>query len=299
MDGHEQHDSQQIDNLLIVGVGLIGGSIALAARKNGVAKRVIGVGRNEERLATAQEAGIIDEFSTSVEPVADRCSFAVVCTPVDRIVKDVRSIGKFAQPGTLITDAGSTKERICEDLADVLPEGINFIGSHPLAGSEKTGFEAADEDLFVGRTTVITPPHDGVASSTVGETEIRRVTNFWDRLGAEVVQLTASEHDECLAHTSHLPHLVASALTATVRKKQLPLAATGFRDTTRIAAGDPELWRAILASNSEHVVQAIKDFREHLDAFYRAVSEGDTEQLQKLLKVAKTIRDEFDDLQNQ
>lgn len=289
MDGSQQHGKPLVDNVLIVGVGLIGGSIAKAAMANGVCNRVIGIGRCNDRLGQAVDAGVIHEYSTNVKDVVARCSLIVICTPVDQIVEDVIRAAQHASVETVITDVGSVKEKICSELEGRLPESITFIGSHPLAGSEKSGFEAAEHDLFVGRTTVVTP----LEESGSQESAIDLLTSFWEQLGSVVIQMNPADHDQALGFTSHLPHLVASALASSVSPDLLPLAATGFQDTTRIAAGDPTLWAGILESNREQVLQAIDEFQLHLQQFRQAINECDTEMLIRLLSEAKTIRDAF------
>ncbi|MFH5804898.1 prephenate dehydrogenase, partial [Alienimonas sp. DA493] len=216
----------------VVGVGLIGGSIAAAAKARGAADRVIGFGRNADRLAAARDAGLLDEFSTEPEAAAG-ADLLVVCTPVGRIVADVRRFLGVLNEQTVVTDAGSVKGAICEDLRDQ-PQ---FVGSHPLAGSEKAGWEHADADLFAGRVTVVCGARDDAPAAAV--------SRFWQALGSRVEWMTPAEHDARLARTSHLPHAMAAALCLAADADVRPgrgdgrLTSTGFADTTRVAAGDP------------------------------------------------------------
>jgi len=271
--------------LVIAGVGLIGGSIAAAARQRQLAERIVGIGRTESRLAGAVKAGLIDEGSTSVAAAAD-ANFAVVCTPVDRICDDVRALAEVLSPDALITDAGSTKQIVCEDLADLCgADGPAFIGSHPLAGSQLQGFEHSDATLFQDRICVVTPTDATQPNNT------RRVEQFWRDLGAVVVQRTPGEHDQVLARTSHLPHLVAAALAGSLQPADLELAASGFRDTTRIAAGDPGLWAPILTQNARSVQDALGELQGRLREFADSLQHDDPSALQKLLEEAKRQRD--------
>jgi len=271
--------------LVIVGVGLIGGSIAAAARLRQLARRIVGIGRTESRLAGAVAAGLIDEGSTSVSAAAD-ADFAVVCTPVDRICDDVRALAHVLSPEGLITDAGSTKQIVCEELADLCgADGPAFIGSHPLAGSQLKGFEHSDATLFQDRVCVVTP------ADTAQPTNTQRVEQFWRDLGSTVVRRTPVEHDQALARTSHLPHLVAAALAGSLQPADLELAASGFRDTTRIAAGDPGLWVPILTQNARSVQDALGELQARLREFGDSLQHDDPSALQKLLEEAKRQRD--------
>jgi len=272
----------------IIGIGLIGGSITAALKKRGFNGRIIGIGRNSARLQDAQTAGLIDEFTTDVGTVAAECGLIIFCTPVDRIAYGVITAAAKSSPGTLITDAGSVKGSICRELDGKLPDGVTFIGSHPLAGSEKNGFEHADADLYVGRTCVVTPD-----IATPPE-QLLRLMRFWETLGMIVVTMTAEGHDTALARTSHLPHVVAAALAATLSPENNDLAATGFADTTRIASGDPDLWTAILLANADAVSNSLSEYTQQLDEFQVAITNRDADVLKKLLEVAKRKRDDLD-----
>ncbi len=271
--------------LAIVGVGLLGGSVALAAKQRGLCRHVIGIGRNAERLQAAVDSGVIDSFVTNIADAEPAWDFVVVGTPVDRIVTDVRAIAERSSSGTLITDVGSVKSAICCELASGLPDGVEFVGSHPLAGSEKRGFEVATAELFDGRVCVVTPDaaSDGVA--------IERTVSFWESLGSRVVRMAPTAHDVALATTSHVPHVVAAALVAALPESERDLAARGFRDTTRIASGDPDLWVAILLENAAAVEASFDRFGTALDAFREAIRKGDAGELKKHLELAKRSRD--------
>jgi prephenate dehydrogenase len=197
----------------------------------------------------------------------------------------IRTAARTAQTGTLFTDAGSVKGPISTELSNGMPDGVAFIGSHPLAGSERGGFEHARADLFDGRVVVITPEPETPAA------DIARLRAFWEFLGADVVELTADQHDEFLAHTSHLPHVVAAALAAALPEAARPFAATGFRDTTRIAAGDPDLWTGIVLQNADNLLAALDAHTAALAEFRAALAAHDAARLKSLLQQAKTNRD--------
>ena len=260
--------------LAIVGVGLLGGSVALAAKVRGVANRVIGIGRNEKRLQEAVDAGVIDEFLTELPDRDAPWTIVVIGTPVDRITEDVLRIAAVSRPGTLITDVGSIKGSICEAVqAAGLPDGVSFVGAHPLAG------------LFNEKVTVVTPnPESDKATGSA-------IRSFWEQLGSRVIEMSPADHDTALATTSHLPHVAASVLSAVLPDEFRQLAATGFCDTTRIAAGDPDLWVAILRDNADAVSASLAAFSESFGKFQAAIENRDAGELKKLLQVAKRNRD--------
>src|SRR5262245_45287798 len=273
-----------IPTLSIVGVGLLGGSIALACRQKRLADRIVGCNRSAEALARAKGRGMLDETTTDTCQAVSRASLVVFCTPVDRLADTVGECADACRPGTLLTDVGSTKSGIVRRLAGRLPPGVSFVGSHPLAGSEKTGPDHARADLFEGRLVVMTPAGDPPAAvSTVG--------GFWKALGARVETMSPEQHDEALAVTSHLPHLVASVLAGVLPLEWKRLTATGFRDTTRLAAGSPDLWRAIFLCNQPALLAAIDEFRAHLDRFRDALAKDEGERLRLLLEQGKYVRD--------
>jgi len=276
----------------IVGVGLIGGSIGLALRRRGLAEEVVGVGRRPAVLEKAVAVGAIDRGTTNlVEGVAE-ADLVVVATPVGIIVDVVQAVAQLA-PRASITDAGSTKAEICQALrpesdgSDLRPG--RFVGSHPLAGGHRTGPEHASGDLFVGRTVVVTPEDDTPPGL------VQRMKEFWESLGADVTLLSPEEHDRALAATSHLPHLIASALAAATPEEWLQLAATGWADTTRIAAGDAELWTQIFSQNRAAVLDALRRFEHQLAALDSAIAAGDAAALTSRLQEGKRIRDALGD----
>ncbi len=276
----------QVAKLTILGVGLLGGSVGLAAKTRGVARSVYGVGRDERNLERARAAGAIDTFTVDLSEAVADADIVVVCTPVDRIAADVLAVAKAAPPQCLITDVGSTKGNILRELAGKLsPNGPTFIAAHPLAGSEKRGSATASADLFVDRLVITTPTAETDGEATAA------VECFWRSLGARVLRMMPEEHDSALASTSHLPHAVASALAGVTDIGLLNLTAGGFRDSTRIAAGDPELWAAIFEANAPAVLGALDQYLLRLQDFQTILGRGDRAALIRWLAEGKRVRD--------
>jgi prephenate dehydrogenase len=276
---------QRWNRVAIVGVGLIGGSIGMALRQRRLAGEVVGIGRRPESLRVAKRVGAVDTTSTSLPRGVAEAELVVVCTPVEQIVAQVQTAAEHCAAKALITDAGSTKASIVGGLTGSLPRGVRFIGSHPLAGGEKTGPGVASASLFEGRTVVITP------SASNPPRDVQAVARFWKALGAKTVECSPEEHDRALAASSHLPHLIASALAAATPHKCLPLTASGWADTTRIAAGDPELWTQIFTDNQRHLLDSLGQFEQVLAALRQAIERKDRRTLTKLLQEAKHKRD--------
>jgi len=269
----------------IVGVGLIGGSIGLALRQRGLAERVIGIGRRQPTLRIARRVGAVTNTTIDLAKGVAEADLVIVCTPVGRIVEHVRTAAEHCRPGTLITDAGSTKQAIVAALDQQLPGGCRFLGSHPLAGSEKSGPAHAQADLFDGRVAVITPTINTRAE------DYDRIEQFWQSLGSVVVRMSPEEHDRALAMTSHLPHMAAAALAATVPEHLFRLTGTGMLDTSRLASGDVELWRQILEMNRENVLNALEQYGAQLRVLHRALRDGDFHAVEEFLRIAKKKRD--------
>lgn len=269
----------------IVGVGLIGASIGLALKERGLCNRVLGFGRSLESLRAAERLGAVDQGRVGLGPELGAAELVVVCAPVDRIVELTVEASNFTAPRAHVTDAGSTKARIVAALTERLPKTSRFVGSHPIAGKEKQGPSAAVPNLFEGKTCVITPvdttPIDVVA----------QVSKFWDSLGMDILLLPPEKHDALLARTSHLPHLLASALATMLGADERPLAGTGFRDTTRVASGSPELWSAIFEQNQSALLAALDEYRATLARFRAALESNDIATLKELLTDGKSKRD--------
>ena len=269
----------------IVGVGLIGGSLgrALLARK--LAKRVIGVGRSQTSLDAARRTGAITETASDPAAVAE-ADLVVVATGVRSIPRLLEAVDRAVRPGTLLTDAGSTKGSIVAAWEKRRKSRSGrFVGSHPLAGSHRRGPEAADAELFTGRVAVVTP-----ATATPAD-DVAAIGEFWAAVGATVFLMSPREHDRIVAATSHAPHVMAAAIAAATPPASLPFTAGGWRDTTRIAAGDAELWADILLDNAGPLGTALGRIATAAERILAAVEAGDRRRLVTLLSRAKDVRD--------
>ncbi|MCX7389052.1 MAG: prephenate dehydrogenase/arogenate dehydrogenase family protein [Planctomycetales bacterium] len=275
----ESHNFTE-QSIVIVGVGLIGGSIAAAVRQRFPECHVIGIGRNQDRLKLATERGLLTEWSDQISAATiPDGSLAIVCLPVGQIAGAVRQL--VDADCKLVTDAGSVKACVYEALDDA--SRGRFIGSHPIAGSEHTGFENADADLFVNRMCVVTP-----VNAATSNTE--RIVGFWKSIGSTVQQMSPDAHDRVLALTSHLPHIVAAVMSGCVAAELLPFTGTGFRDTTRIAAGSANLWTSILLGNATHCVASIDAAESLLQKFREAITTGNAATLESLLEMSAQRR---------
>ncbi len=284
----ENPTDPMFDQITILGTGLLGASTGMAAKARGACKRVHVWSRRAETRALASNEPWVDAVLDSPEAACEGSDLILLCTPVDTIVPLLRQISASIDAGAVVTDVGSTKSRICREAAALdLPNGC-FVGSHPMAGSEQTGMAHAREDLLAGAACIVTPI-EGTADEPVA-----LLKEFWRQLGMVVHCLSPEQHDEAVAHISHLPHLLTSALCSFLAAKNplwKGLAGSGLRDTTRIAAGDPDLWRAILGENREEVLTALQGLEVELQRFKSALAEGDGGRLTRQLERGKAYRD--------
>jgi prephenate dehydrogenase len=279
-----------IERLAIVGVGLLGGSVAKAVRAHALAREIVGIGRDLGRMAPALRDGALDRATTDVAEGVAGADRVLLAAPVLTNETLLAQVWRAARPGAVLTDVGSTKRGIvtaAERLAAERPQ-VHFVGSHPMAGSEKAGYGVARVDLFQGATVVVTPTEstDGAVAKSIGE--------FWAALGARVVMLDPDSHDRAVAAISHLPHVAAWALVDAVVKFQpeaLQIAARGFKDTTRIAASDPDVWREILLGNRTAVRASLVAYRRALDDLERLVASGDEPGLTDYLARIRATRE--------
>lgn len=276
---------KQWDTVAIVGVGLIGGSIGMALRQRKLAKNVVGIGRRQASLRIARRVGAVSHTTTDLDKGVAEAELVVVCTPVGQIVEHVRQAARHCPEKTLITDAGSTKQSIVAALDGTLDRGCRFLGSHPVAGSEKGGAANASAELFEGRLAILTPTKNTQAE------DFDALEQFWQSLGSVVVQMTPEEHDRALALTSHLPHVAAAALALAVPEKYFRLSGTGLLDTTRVAGGDPELWRQILTLNRDNVLSALEQYAAKLASLHTALRNNNQDEITRFLTLAKKNRD--------
>ncbi len=278
----------------ILGPGLIGGSLALALAERGFANRLIVYGRSKATLEQVKAAVPMTEITTEPSEAVKDADLVVLCIPIETMFKFVCPIAHLFKPSALVTDVGSAKGVVERDLAPLFAPNAHWIGSHPMAGSEKSGFSSARGNLFEGATVVITPTEK---TSLVAK---NRVREFWEALGGRVVIQSPKGHDIKVAQISHLPHLLAAALVNHVQHAEpeaLDLVGGGFRDTTRIAAGSPDLWAEILSANAEAVVHALGPFIKNLETIKQHLQTSDQETLKqylrKLLKDAQDVRSQI------
>lgn len=271
------------EKLAVLGLGLLGGSVAAAAKQRGLADEVVGAARRTGPLERARAAGIVDSVASPLEAVVG-ADFVVLATPVGSMPKLVAEVAPNLEPGCILTDVGSVKLSVIDLIPGLLPDGVEFVGSHPMAGSHLRGPDHARADLFEGATCVVTP--------RLGQspTAIERVEDFWRALGARVTRRSAAAHDEEVAWVSHLPHLLAFAFAESLHsapREVGELAGSGFRDFTRIAQSDAELWGEILSLNSKALSGPLNHFSESLARLARLLEEGDGESLERLLSQAR------------
>ena len=269
----------------IVGIGLMGGSLGLAIKKYGLAREVIGLSQSQSSLMEAEKMGAIDKGMTDIKKAVQNVDLVVLATPVDDIIKLFDMINPYLRRGTIVTDVGSTKTEILDAAQKTLNFSYNFVGSHPLVGSEKKGVESARADLFEGAICIMT--WHAKTSNQAKE----RVKQLWAKVGASVKSLSPEEHDETLAYISHVPHLIAYALLDSIPAKYLPLASGGLKDTTRIAGSSPQVWKDISLSNSKNMVKALDEFVQRLKLLRQAMAERDEKILLDMFTKAKEKRD--------
>lgn len=276
--------------VVLVGVGLLGGSIGLALRERGLAEQIVGVGRSMQTLQHAQQCGAVTEISQNLMEACLDADLVVIGTPVQTIVDFVRQCCTAKlHTDCCVTDVGSIKANICRTLT--APVHQRFCGSHPMAGSEKSGVGSARADLFDGRKTIITPV-EGTSPSAVD-----RIEALWHSLGSEVVRLTPEAHDQAVAKISHLPHVVAAALAATTDLSLLYLIGDGWRDTTRVAGGEVELWRQIISENRQPVLQSLREYVHFLKDWINAIESDDQLRIAELLEQGRRVRDALTEIE--
>ncbi len=278
-----------IQRLAIVGVGLLGGSVAKAVRAGGLAREIVGVGRDEARLGTALRDGALDRVTTDLDAGVSDADFVLLAVPVLAVEALLPRVWWAAPDGATVTDVASTKAGIVR-VADQLAarRALAFVGSHPMAGSERSGYGVARADLFRAATVIVTP------TDRTEPRAVKAVTEFWEAMGARVSALDALTHDQAVAAISHLPHLVACALVDGVTRFEpaaVELAARGFKDTTRIAASDPDVWTEIFLANRAALATSLDAFRRALAELERCVTRGSAAELRAALARIKAARE--------
>ena len=278
------------NKMAVIGVGLIGGSLGMAAKSYNLAGSVAGYGRSLANLEDAVQLGAIDSIATSPRDCVDDADIVFVCTPVRTVSSTLCEIAESLKEGAVVTDVGSSKRLIVEQAEAIVPKGRHFIGGHPMAGTEKSGAVHAFPELFKSATYVLTPQAD--TDSSV----LQKLRTFVERLGARCEIMNALDHDKSVAAISHLPHVIASALLAVAEHsnaetgKSFRLAAGSFRDVTRIAESPPEIWRDICVTNADLICDEIDEFAEWMGRFKNALVSRDEQELMKLFEQGSRIR---------
>jgi prephenate dehydrogenase len=279
----------EFNKVVIHGVGLMGGSLGLALLQRGLSKEVWGVGRNDLRLKSAKDQGVLTHFTTEIHEAAQGADLVVIGLPVRLIPESAVAFSRLCPRGTIITDMGSTKAELVAQIEPELEEtGVEFLGSHPMCGSEKSGFEAGRADLYEGAVCALTPTPLTSASA------LGRIARFWGGVGCRTLELDPLEHDRLAARTSHLPRAVAAALCHALEyemeaEKRDLMVATGFLGMTRTASSEEEMWTQILSSNSEFLIDAIGDFQQTLSTLHDLLSNKDDAGLSEWLRSAARI----------
>lgn len=276
-----------MSHVAVVGPGLMGASLLMALRKKSPETKLTAWARREEAACELRERGLADSASTDPATAISGAEAVVLCVPVDRMEETAASISPFVDADTLVTDVGSTKERLCTRLEKIFSTHANFIGSHPMCGSESSGLKAARADLYE-RALCVVCPTDLTRSDLP-----QRAERFWHSVGARTVIMSPAEHDAAAAVASHVPHVAAAALVELVASEPeafRSLCASGFRDTTRIASGSPELWSAILAENSAATCAALEKLEGILAKYRRAISSADHDVVLRMLGEASAAR---------
>jgi cyclohexadieny/prephenate dehydrogenase len=279
------------DRLALIGVGLIGSSIARAARAQGAVGSITATARSAQTRQRVKELGIADKVVDTNAEAVEGADLVIVCIPVGASGAVAKEIGPHLQQGAIVSDVGSVKGSVLRDMAPHLPPGVNFVPAHPVAGTEYSGPDAGFAELFVDRWCILTPPENADAQA------VEKLKTFWTRLGANVETMRADHHDLVLGITSHLPHLIAYTIVGTAdelsevtRSEVLKFSAGGFRDFTRIAASDPTMWRDIFLANKDAVLEMLGRFNEDLSALTRAMRAGDGEALFEHFTRTRAIR---------
>jgi prephenate dehydrogenase len=278
------------NQLGVIGCGLMGGSFALALKRAGLVKRIIGYSKSPSTTERAKKMGVIDDTAESALLAVSGSDIVLMAVPVSASEATFKAIRHLVEPGVLFMDVGSTKRDVVDAARRVLKERVaSFVPAHPIAGKEVSGVSHADASLYAGRQVIITP-----LPQTDPEL-VQKATDVWSAIGAQVLRMTPENHDAAFAAVSHLPHMLAFAFFNSVAKQPagrdfLSLAGPGFRDFTRIAAGDPEVWRDILMSNREEILKQSMRFRHTLDALEHVIKTGNVEALEDLIRSASDAR---------
>ncbi|MEM8868379.1 MAG: prephenate dehydrogenase [Verrucomicrobiota bacterium] len=276
----------------IIGPGLLGASIGLAVRERKLAGKIVAWSRRAETRLKCLQNGICDEIAETAADAVKGSDCVILCTPVQTILPLLEEILPLLDPDAAITDVGSTKSLICRQAQGLSSKGPVFIGSHPMAGSDQCGLEHARVDLFQNASCFLTPLDNATTD------QILRLTQFWEALGMTTEVISPETHDEIVAHISHLPHALAAVLARYLGSQDgywANFAGGGLRDTSRVASGDPNLWKQIFSQNKEEVIRSIEGFEQHLQEFKAALLNNEPIKVERFLNIAKNFRDSLND----
>lgn len=277
--------------MAIIGVGLIGGSLARVLRQQGEVEEIVGIGRTEPNLQRAVELGVIDRYSQDPCQGVVGADLVFLATPVCSIAAVLEKIAPYLAPGCVVTDGGSVKESVVAACEPLLPAGTFFVGGHPIAGTEKSGVDASFATLFAGKRCIVTP------TANTDALALRKVLRMWELAGSDVIQMDAHKHDRIVAAISHLPHMVAYSLVNAVDgydrfdESILKYSAGGFRDFTRIASSDPAMWRDISLMNGPAIMEMMDFFTDYFGQLRALIESGDGAGLQRFFAESKRSRD--------
>lgn len=279
------------NRIALIGLGLIGSSIAHAARARGAANEITGTSRSEKTRARVIELGFLDEVMETAAQAVEGADLVIVCVPVGASAAVAKEIGPHLKPGAIVTDVGSVKSAVVRDMEPYIPDGCFLVPGHPIAGTEQSGPDAGFAELFINRWCILTPGEKATPEA------IEKLSQFWQALGSDIEIMDADHHDLVLAITSHIPHLIAYNIVGTVADLEeetlsevVKFSASGFRDFTRIAASDPTMWRDVFLSNKSAVLEMLGRFSEDLAGLQRAIRRGDGDTLEKLFTRTRDIR---------
>jgi cyclohexadieny/prephenate dehydrogenase len=291
VNGVEVNAAPLFNKIALIGFGLIGGSIARAARAQGLAGEIVTTARSAKTRARVMELGIVDAVLETNAQAVENADLVILCIPVGACGPVAQEIAGHLKPGAIVSDVGSVKGAVVRDMAPYLPAGVHFVPAHPVAGTEHSGPDSGFAELFINRWCILTPP-EGTDTDAV-----EKLRTFWAAIGAKVEIMTPDHHDMVLAITSHLPHLIAYTIVGTAdelegvtQSEVLKFSAGGFRDFTRIAASDPTMWRDVFLTNKDAVLEMLGTFTEDLSKLTRAIRRGDGEALFEHFTRTRAIR---------
>lgn len=274
-------------NITIIGVGLIGSSFALALKSRGFKGKITGIGRNRKNLIKAKKLGIIDAYTTEYSKGVKNADLILLAIPVGSFMAIIRNIRRSIKKGAIVTDVGSVKDRIVKEIDPLMPEGVHFVGAHPIAGKECSGIKCASAELYRSARCVITP------GPNTNEAALKKIIRLWKKVGSTTVLMSPAEHDMIFGTVSHLPHVIAYALVNSIMNTGnniLSHGGRGLRDMTRIALSPPELWRDICASNKKNILKSLMKFSSSVSRLTRLIEKSDWNSLEKEFRKAKEAR---------